>query len=110
MISAAFAPLGALTTFAPNVALALVLITVVTVACQMWFYSTGVLLADLFPRNMNASAFGIIGAFGASTGLLMNFIAGPIIERFGYTMVFIGIACLHPIAAIVLRRAVLLTR
>jgi ACS family hexuronate transporter-like MFS transporter len=107
MISAVFAPLGALTTFAPNATIAMVLVTIVTMACQMWFFGTGVLLADLFPRNMNASAFGVIGAFGATTGLIMNFAAGPVIERMGYATVFMSIAFLHPIAAWVLRRTIL---
>lgn len=99
---AALAPLGALTTFAPDIVTALLLITLVTVACQMWFFGTGPLLADLFPANVNASIFGIIGAFGATTGLIMNFAAGPLIEQFGYVAIFTGLAVLHPIGAAVL--------
>jgi MFS transporter, ACS family, hexuronate transporter len=66
-----------------------------------------VLLAEIFPARVNASAFGLIGAFGATTGLIMNFAAGPVIDRFGYIAVFVFIACLHPLAALVLRFAVL---
>jgi MFS transporter, ACS family, hexuronate transporter len=107
VLGAVLAPLGALTTFAPNLFVAMMLITIVTVAAQLWFFGTGVLLAEIFPARVNATAFGVIGAFGASAGLVMNFVAGPIIERFGYPTVFIFIACLHPLAAIVLRTAVL---
>lgn len=103
---AILAPLGALTTLAPNLGVALVLITVVTVACQLWFFGTGPLLADMLPARINASAFGVIGAFGASTGLLMNYVAGPVIERFGYPVVFGSLAALHPIAAFILWRSV----
>ncbi|WP_176473084.1 MFS transporter [Sphingomonas lenta] len=99
---AVLAPIGALTTLAPNLAVALLLITIVTVACQLWFFGTGPLLADMLPARINASAFGVIGAFGASTGLILNFAAGPIIEQLGYAVVFGGLALLHPIAALVL--------
>jgi ACS family hexuronate transporter-like MFS transporter len=102
---AAFAAIGALTTFAPNIAVAVVLVSLVTIGCQLWFFGSGILLADLYPRNSMASAFGIVGAFGASAALLMNVIAGPIIQQFGYRGVFIGIAFLHPLAAFVLHRS-----
>lgn len=102
---AACAALGAATTFAPNITTALVLVCVVTIGCQLWFFGSGILLADLYPRNSMASAFGIVGAFGASAALLMNVIAGPIIQQFGYRGVFIGIAFLHPLAAFVLHRS-----
>lgn len=105
VVGAMLAPLGALTTLAPNLIVALLLITFVTVACQLWFFGTGPLLADLLPARINATAFGVIGAFGASTGLLMNYAAGPIIERFGYATVFATLAVLHPIAALVLWRS-----
>jgi ACS family hexuronate transporter-like MFS transporter len=102
---AACAAVGAATTLAPNIATALVLVCVVTIGCQLWFFGSGILLADLYPRNSMASAFGIVGAFGASAALLMNVIAGPIIQNFGYRGVFIGIAFLHPLAAFVLHRS-----
>lgn len=102
---AACAAVGALTTFSPNIATAVVLVSIVTVGCQLWFFGSGILLADLYPRNSMASAFGIVGAFGASAALVMNIIAGPIIQQFGYRGVFISIAFLHPLAALVLSRS-----
>jgi ACS family hexuronate transporter-like MFS transporter len=102
---AAFAALGAFTTFAPNIIAVIILVSLVTVGCQLWFFGSGILLADLYPRNSMASAFGIVGAFGASAALLMNVLAGPIIQHFGYRGVFIGIAFLHPMAALILGRA-----
>ena len=35
----------------------------------------------------------------------MNLVAGPMIERASYIPVFAGLACLHPLAAIMLWRA-----
>ncbi len=104
VVGAGFAAVGALTTFAPSTSVAVILVSLVTIGCQLWFFGSGILLADLYPRNSMASAFGIVGAFGASSALLMNVIAGPIIQNFGYRGVFIGIAFLHPLAAFVLHR------
>ncbi len=104
-LAATFAPVGALTTFAPSLAWALVLISIVAIVCQIWFFGQGLLVADVFPKNSAATIAGLLGAVGASGGLLMNVIAGPLIERAGYVPVFVGLACLHPIAAFLLWQA-----
>ncbi|MBL9206588.1 MAG: MFS transporter [Opitutaceae bacterium] len=103
--AAIFAPIGAFTTFAPSIPWALVLISIVAIVCQIWFFGQGLLVADVFPKNSAATIAGLLGAVGASGGLLMNAVAGPIIERAGYIPVFAGLACLHPLAAVMLWRA-----
>lgn len=103
--AALFAPVGAFTTFAPSLPTALVMISIVAIVCQIWFFGQGLLVADVFPKNSAATIAGLLGAVGASGGLLMNLIAGPLIERAGYIPVFAGLACLHPIAAVMLWRA-----
>ncbi len=104
-LAAAFAPVGAFTTFAPSLPWALVLISLVAIVCQIWFFGQGLLVADVFSKNSAATIAGLLGAVGASGGLLMNVVAGPLIERAGYIPVFAGLACLHPIAAVMLWRA-----
>lgn len=104
-LAAAFAPVGAFTTFAPSLPWALVMITIVTIVCQIWFFGQGLFVADIFPKNSAATIAGLLGAVGASGGLLLNVIAGPIIERAGYIPVFVALACLHPLAALMLWRA-----
>lgn len=103
--AAVFAPVGAFTTFAPSITWALVMISIVAIVCQIWFFGQGLLVADVFPRHSSATIAGLLGAVGASGGLLMNVIAGPLIERAGYIPVFAGLACLHPLAALMLWRA-----
>jgi len=103
--AALVAPVGAFTTFAPSVAWALVLISLVAIVCQIWFFGQGLLVADVFPRHSAATIAGLLGAVGASGGLLMNLIAGPLIEHAGYISVFSALACLHPFAAFLLWRA-----
>lgn len=104
-LAAAFAPVGAFTTFAPSVAWALVLISLVAIVCQIWFFGQGLLVADVFPRHSAATIAGLLGAVGATGGLLMNLVAGPLIERAGYVPVFAGLSLLHPLAAVLLWRA-----
>ena len=101
--SAMIAPLGALTTIAPNLWVAFLIITLVTIVSQMWFFSYGVIISELFPGSA-ASVVGLLGACGASGGLLMNLISGPLIEHVGYAPVFITLAFMHPIGAIILSR------
>ena len=104
-LAALFAPVGAFTTFAPSIFWALVMISLVAIVCQIWFFGQGLLVADIFPRNSAATIAGLLGAVGASGGLLMNVIAGPLIERAGYIPVFAGLALLHPVAGLMLWRA-----
>jgi ACS family hexuronate transporter-like MFS transporter len=104
-VAALFAPVGAFTTFAPSVAWAIVLISIVAIVCQIWFFGQGLLVADVFPKHSAATIAGLLGAVGASGGLVMNLVAGPLIERAGYIPVFAGLACLHPLTAIMLWRA-----
>jgi len=104
-VAALFAPIGAFTTFAPSLTWALVMISIVAIVCQIWFFGQGLLVADVFPRHSAATIAGLLGAVGASGGLLMNLVAGPLIERMGYVPVFAGLACLHPLAALMLWRA-----
>ena len=105
VIAAAFAPVGAFTTAAPSIAWALVMLSVVAIVCQVWFFGQGLLVADIFPKTSAATIAGVLGAIGASGGLLLNLIAGPLIDRAGYVPVFIPLACLHPLAGLLLWRA-----
>ncbi len=101
-LSAALMPLGALITMASSALVAIAIITVVVAVCQVWFVGYNVLLAGLFPVNLNASAVGILGAVGASTSLVLNLLAGSILAQFDYIALFAGLAILHPISAVVL--------
>ncbi len=94
-ISAGFAPLGILAAYAPNVASALVVFSIVALICQTWFVCNGPLVTELFPGWCVASVQGIYGACGAAGGLLINAMAGPIVERFGYGPVFVITGGLH---------------
>lgn len=104
-VMAVMAPVGAFTTFATNITAALVMISLVAMVCQIWFFGQSMLVADIFPKNSAATIAGLLGATGATGGLIINALAGPLIDRAGYILVFVGLACLHPLAAILLWRA-----
>lgn len=109
-ITAALMPLGALITMTSSAFLAILIITIVISVCQIWFVGFNVLLAGLFPANVNASAVGMLGAVGASTSLLLNLFAGSIVMQFGYLAIFAGLAVLHPISAVILALVIGRTR
>lgn len=100
-LTAALMPLGALITMTSSPVLAIVIITIVIAVCQIWFVGYNILLAGLFPIKVNASALGMLGAVGATTSLLLNLVAGSIVMQFGYLPIFVGLAILHPISAVI---------
>lgn len=104
-VAAALAPVGAFTTAAPSLVWALVMITLVAITCQIALFGQGLLVADIFPRTSAATIAGMVGAVGATGGLVMSLLAGPIIEHAGYVAVFVALAVLHPLAALLLWRA-----
>jgi hypothetical protein len=45
-----------------------VLISIVAIVCQIWFFGQGLLVADVFSRHSAATIAGLLGAVGASGG------------------------------------------
>lgn len=83
--------------------MAVVAFCVVALVCQVWLFTTTTLIADVFPRANVGSVLGIAGACGAIGGLISNTLIGASVGTLGYTPVFVILACLHPVAAIILR-------
>jgi ACS family hexuronate transporter-like MFS transporter len=104
MIAACFAPAGVLTTFAPSLFWVLVVFSIMSIVCQIWFFGQSLLVADVFPKTSAATMAGLLGAVGATGGLILNVMVGPVVERFGYLSVFSVLAVLHPLAAVLLFR------
>jgi len=59
--------------------------------------------ADLFPSAKVATVWGVFGAAGSLGGSLFGLIAGRMIETSGYTGVFVAIAFLHLVSALILQ-------
>lgn len=101
-VAAAFGPLCALTPFLPSAGATLLLFSVVAAVCISWLFTVSVVVAEAFPVKNVASVLGIAGGFGALGAVLFNYFVGQMIGTIGADKIFIAMAFLHPIAAIVL--------
>ena len=100
--AAVFAPLCALTPLFPHPFATLAIFSVVGAVCLTWLFNLGVVVADTFPAANVGSVWGIAGAFGASGAMLFNLYVGHLMDTLGSGRIFVALAVLHPLAAIVL--------
>lgn len=99
---AALAPVCALTPRFSGALTTLVIFSVVGAVCLSWLFSMSVVIAETFPRENAASVLGIAGGFGAAGAMLFNHQVGQMIAGVGAPTLFLVMACLHPIAALIL--------
>ncbi len=100
--TAVFGPLCALTPYLPNAGSTLALFAIVAAVCISWLFTVSVVVAEAFPVKNVASVLGIAGGFGALGAVLFNYVVGQLIGTVGADKIFIAMAVLHPIAAIIL--------
>ena len=74
--------------------------------CLTWLFNLGVVVADAFPAANVGSVWGIAGAFGACGGMVFNKYVGDLMGKFGSEQIFVVLAVLHPLAAIILTSTV----
>ena len=84
-------------------ALALALICFVLFAIQVKGSVFFTLPTDLFPADRVATVWGVFGAVGSLGGSLLGLLAGYLIQEAGYESVFLMIASLHLISALLLQ-------
>jgi MFS transporter, ACS family, hexuronate transporter len=99
-ISASVMPVALLAAWTPNPYLAVVFITIATSGHPSWAASLLTLPADLFPKHQVASTYGLTGAGGTLGGILMSWLAGSVLEKYGYTPILVLMGSLHVIAAL----------
>jgi MFS transporter, ACS family, hexuronate transporter len=104
--AAMFAPVCALTPHFPQPVATLAIFSVVAAVCLTWLFNLGVVVADAFPAANVGSVWGIAGAFGACGAMVFNKYVGDLIGTFGSAQIFMVLAVLHPIAAIILTTTV----
>jgi ACS family hexuronate transporter-like MFS transporter len=81
---------------------ALALVSVATFGHMLWGSNFLTLHSDLFPPACTASIIGISGAAGSLGGVAAQQTVGPLVDRtHSYLPVFLLIACLHPLAALI---------
>ena len=100
--AAVFGPLCALTPYLPNAGSTLVLFSIVAAVCISWLFTVSVVVAEAFPVKNVASVLGIAGGFGALGAVLFNYFVGQFIGTIGADKIFMAMALLHPVAALIL--------
>jgi ACS family hexuronate transporter-like MFS transporter len=98
--SAALMPVTILSVHVGSWQMAVACISIAAFGHQSWSASTLTLPADLFPKRMVASCYGITGMAGVLGGAATQWYVGGLIERVGYTSVFTISGCMHPIGAL----------
>ena len=101
--------------FAPAIALApfligskIAVLTALVIAYFMantWLTLVNVLVTELAAKDKIATSLGVMSALGGVMSMLFNYAAGPLVDRFGYTALFVTCGCLHPLGALILYRS-----
>ena len=93
--------------FAPNVWLALALISVATSAHCGWAANIFTLASDIFPKKDVGSVVGLGGSGGAVGGMILALTAGYVLQWFHtYVPLFIIAGIMHPLALVVIYRMI----
>lgn len=99
---AAAAPLCALISYLPNAGTTLFVFSIIAVMALSWLFTVSVVVAEAFPVGNVASVLGIAGGFGALGAVLFNYYVGQFIGTLGAGKLFMVMALLHPLAALLL--------
>lgn len=101
LCSAALMPVAIIVVHTSSWQLALVCISVAAFAHQSWSASLLTFPADIFPKRIVASAYGLTGMAGVFGGVLSEYVVGGVIDKFGYYPVFTIVGLLHPTGALI---------
>ncbi len=99
---AVLAPVCALTPHLAHAAATLAIFSVASAVCLSWLYSLSVVIAETFPTGNIGSVLGIAAGFGAAGAILFNYFVGQVMGTLGAANMFVIMALLHPLAALVL--------
>lgn len=101
-IFAALMPMAVPAVLATHWQTALLFISVATFGHQAWSASFITLPADLFPKPVVASAYGLAAMCGFFAGAVFTKIVGHLVDSIGYVPVFTTVGLLHLLATAVL--------
>ena len=113
-LSACLAPVAALipwlshwqdVSFSARLALITAAFAIIAFVCLVWLYNIGVVIAEAFPVRNVATVLGIACGAGAVGAACFNLVVGSLLASMGEYL-FYCMACLHPIATLVLFRMV----
>ena len=93
---------SSLTGWVNTMEMALAMMTLLMFAHGFWITNYVTLISDRFPQTAVGTVMGFAGTIGAMGGVLANTMTGRIVDRFGYSPLWIASGCLYPIALVVL--------
>jgi len=106
MTAAAFCtPLSILSVYAADSASAMLWMGSLMFAHGFWMTNYMALFADLFEARSVAVIVGLTGTAGGLGGFLFNAAAGSVVDRFGFTPLFVACGLAYPVALWLVRRA-----
>ena len=98
--SALLVPIGVLgVVTSSSDAVAIGSISVIAFAFQSWIVNIHTIPSDTFPKQDVGSVFGIGGTAAGIASMLFTLLVGYVVDRFGYTPVFIMVGVMAPLAA-----------
>lgn len=100
--TAVLAPLIATLPFVGGVPWFLFVVTASYLLGFTWLYLSNILMTDLFPKESVGTAVGLMSCVGTGGAALFNYAAGPVIDAYGYAPIFLTLAVLHPVGAVLL--------
>lgn len=103
--SAVLAPLFFFVPHLDNLFAVMTLLTVAYFMAYLWLVLSNILITDLFREQGVGLASGLVNACGTVGASLFTAGVGVSLAKVGYVPVFAVLACLHPLAALVLQRA-----
>jgi ACS family hexuronate transporter-like MFS transporter len=101
-VCASMMPVAILVVHVKSWQLAILCLSVAAFGHQSWSASMLTIPADLYPKRMVASTYGIIGMMGSLGSALSQWKVGSVIDTIGYVPVFTIAGLLHPIAALII--------
>jgi ACS family hexuronate transporter-like MFS transporter len=81
-------------------ALAIAAISLIAFAFQSWIVNMHTIPSDTFPKQDVGSVFGIGGTAAGIASMLFTLLVGQVVDRFGYTPVYVMVGVMAPLAAI----------
>lgn len=87
--------------FGLRIGLVVAVFGLVAIMCLSWLYTICVVIAESFPVKNVASVVGITAGAGAVGGAVFNLFVGTLLDSVG-SVLFVAMAFLHPVAALVL--------
>jgi ACS family hexuronate transporter-like MFS transporter len=80
-------------------AVAIAGVSVVAFAFQSWIVNVHTIPSDTFPKQDVGSVFGIGGTAAGVASMLFTLLVGQVVDRFGYTPVYVMVGVMAPLAA-----------